>query len=68
MNAKIMSDQVYYVLARVGADSIGLYVESPNFDSAYNVAEDRLAQSYKVPFTIQALQLIDVGQREHATR
>jgi hypothetical protein len=52
----------------VGADSIGLYVESPNFDSAYNVAEDRLSQSYKVPFTIQALQLIDVGQREHATR
>ena len=33
-NTKIMSNQVYYVLARVGADSIGLYVESPDFDSA----------------------------------
>jgi hypothetical protein len=44
-----MSNQVYYVLARVGADSIGLYVESPNFDSAYNVAEERIAQSYKGP-------------------
>jgi len=40
MNTKIMSNQVYYVLARVGADSIGLYVESPDFDSAYDVAEE----------------------------
>jgi hypothetical protein len=32
-----------------GADSIGLYVESPDFDSAYNVAEERIAQSYKGP-------------------
>ena len=53
-----MSNQVYYVLARVGADSIGLYVESPDFDSAYEVAEERIAQSYKGPFTVQALQLI----------
>jgi len=68
MNAKIMSDQVYYVLARVGADSVGLYVESADFDSAYNVAQERIAQSYKGPFTVQALQLIDVGKREHATR
>ena len=68
MNTKIMSNQVYYVLARVGADSIGLYVESPDFDSAYNVAEERIAHSYKGPFTVQALQLIDVGKREHATR
>ena len=62
MNTKIMSNQVYYVLARVGADSIGLYVESPDFDSAYNVAEERIAQSYKGPFTVQALQLIDAGK------
>jgi hypothetical protein len=68
MNTKIMSNQVYYVLARVGANSIGLYVESPDFDSAYNAAEERIAQSYKGPFTVQALQLIDVGKREHATR
>ena len=68
MNAKIMSDQVYYVLARVGADSIGLYVESPDFDSAYDVAEERIAQSYKGPFIVQAVQLIDVGKPEHATR
>jgi hypothetical protein len=59
-----MSNQVYYVLARVGADSVGLYVESPDFDSAYDVAE-RIAQRYKGPFTVQALQLIDVG---NATR
>jgi hypothetical protein len=63
-----MSNQVYYVLARVGADSIGLYVESPDFDSAYNVAEERIAQSYKGPFTVQALQLIDVGKREPSVR
>jgi hypothetical protein len=63
-----MSNQVYYVLARVGADSVGLYVESADFDSAYNVAQERIAQSYKGPFTVQALQLIDVGKREHATR
>ena len=53
-----MSNQAYYILARVGADSIGLYVESPDFDSAYDVAEERIAQSYKGPFTVQALQLI----------
>ena len=62
-----MSKQVYYVLARMGADSIGLYVESPDFDSAYDVAEERIAhqriaQSYKGSFTVQALQLIDVGK------
>jgi hypothetical protein len=68
MNTKIVSKQVYYVLARAGADSIGLYVESPDFDSAYNVAEKRIAQSYKGPFTVQALQLIGVGNREYATR
>jgi hypothetical protein len=68
MNEKIMSDQVYYVLARVGADSIGIYVESPDFDSAYNVAEERIAQSYNGPFVVQALQLIHVGKREHAAR
>jgi hypothetical protein len=49
-----MSNQVYYILARVGANSIGLYVESSDFD----VAEERIAQSYKGPFTVQALQLI----------
>jgi hypothetical protein len=53
-----MSNQVYYILARVGANSIGLYVESSDFDSAYDVAEERIAQSYKGPFTVQALQLI----------
>ena len=63
-----MSNQVYYILARVGADSIGLYVESPDFDSAYDVAEERIAQRYTGPSTVQALQLIDVGKREHATR
>ena len=63
-----MSNQVYYILARVGANSIGLYVESSDFDSAYDVAEERFAQSYKGQFTVQALQLIDVGKREHATR
>ena len=68
MNTKIMSNQVYYVLARAGADSIGLYVEFPDFDSAYNVAEERIAQSYKRPFTVQALQLIDVGKREPSVR
>ena len=68
MNTKIMSNQVYYVLARVGADSIGLYVESPDFDSAYDVAEERIAQSYKGPFIVQAVQLINVGKPEHATR
>ena len=57
-----MSDQVYYVLARVGADSIGIYVESPDFDSAYNVAEERIAQSYNGPFIVQALQLIRCRQ------
>jgi len=40
-----MSNQVYYILARVGADSIGLYVESPDFDSAYDIAEERIAVS-----------------------
>src|SRR6202011_1584186 len=49
-------------------NSIGLYVESPDFDSAYNVAEERIAQSYKGPFTVQALQLIDVGKREPSVR
>ena len=68
MNTKIMSNQVYYVLARVGADSIGLYVESHDFDSAYDVAEKRIAQSYTGSFTVKALQLINVGNREHATR
>jgi hypothetical protein len=63
LNTKVMSSQVYYVLARVGADSIGLYVESPDFDSAYDVAEKRIAQSYKGPFTVQALQLIDESKR-----
>lgn len=63
-----MSNQVYYAVARVGADTIGLYVESPDFDSAYDVAEKRIAQRYKGPFTVQALQLIDAGKREHATR
>jgi hypothetical protein len=63
-----MSNQIYYVLARVGADSVGLYVESADFDSAYDVAEKRIAQRYKGPFTVQALQLIDEGKREHATR
>ena len=63
-----MSNQVYYILARVGADSIGLYVESADFDSAYDVAEERIAQRYTGPFTVQALQLIDVGKREDATR
>jgi hypothetical protein len=67
-STKIMSNQVYYVLARSGADSIGLYVESPDFDSACNVAEKRIAQSYKGPFTVQALQLIDVDKRELSTR
>src|SRR6266436_3269187 len=67
-STKIMSSQVYYVLARVGADSIGLYVESPDFDSAYDVAEERIAQSYKGPFIVQALQLIDVGKREPSVR
>ena len=62
-----MSNQVYYAVARVGADSIGLYVESPDFDSAYNVVEERIVQSYNGPFIVQALQLIDVGKREHAT-
>jgi hypothetical protein len=56
-----MSNQVYYVLARVGADSIGLYVESPDFDSAYNVAQERIAQRYKGPFTVQALQAVAVA-------
>jgi hypothetical protein len=63
-----MSNQVYYVLARVGADSIGLYVESPDFDSAYNVAQERIAQSYKGPFTVQALQLIDVIDDNHVQK
>ena len=63
-----MSNQVYYAVARVGADSIGLYVESPDFDSAYDVAEERIAQSYKGPFIVQAVQSIDVGKPEHATR
>jgi hypothetical protein len=63
-----MSNQIYYILARVGADSIGLYVESPDFDSAYDVAEERIAQRYTGPFTVQALQLIDVGKQEDATR
>ena len=61
-DTKIMSNQVYYILARVGADTIGLYVESPDFDSAYDVAEERIAQRYTGPFTVQALQLIDVGK------
>ena len=57
-STKIMSNQVYYIHARVGANSIGLYVESPDFNSAYDVAEERIAQSYKGPFIVQALQLI----------
>jgi hypothetical protein len=40
-----MSSQVYYVLARVGADSIGLYVESPDFDSAYKGALRRATRA-----------------------
>ena len=40
-----MSSQVYYVLARVGADSIGLYVESPDFDAAYNVHKSALRRA-----------------------
>jgi len=73
-STKIMSNQVYYAVARVGADSIALYVESPDFDSAYDVAEKRIARSYKGPFTVQALQLIDAAKRstqlvdwEHST-
>jgi hypothetical protein len=44
------------------------HVESPDFDSAYDVAEERIAQSYKGPFIVQAVQLINVGKPEHATR
>jgi hypothetical protein len=66
-SAKIMSNQVYYVLARVRAGSIGLYAEAPDFDSAYDTARNRIAESYHGPFVIQALQLIH-GQRAHATR
>jgi hypothetical protein len=63
-----MSNQVYYVVARVRAGSIGLYAEAPDFDSAYDAAEERISQSYAGPFVIQALQLIHEGQPEHATR
>jgi len=60
--------QTYYVQALVAADTVGLCVEAPDFDSAYDAAEERIAQSYKGPFVSQALQLIHLDQREHATR
>lgn len=50
--------QTYYVQALIGRDHVGLYVEAPDFDSAWDAAEERIAQSYKGPFIIQALQLI----------
>jgi hypothetical protein len=31
---------------------------TPDFDSAWDAAEERIEQSYKGPFIIQALQLI----------
>ncbi len=50
--------QTYYVQALVAGDAVGFCVEAPDFDSAYDAAEERIAQSYKGPFVIQALQLI----------
>ena len=50
--------QTYYVQALVAGDAVGLYVEAPDFDSAYDAAEGRIAQSYKGPFVIQTVQLI----------
>jgi hypothetical protein len=52
------SMQTYYVQALIGRDPVGLYVEAPDFDSAWDAAEERIARSYKGPFIIQALQLI----------
>jgi hypothetical protein len=40
------SVQTYYVQALIGRDPVGLYVEAPDFDSAWDAAEERIARSY----------------------
>jgi hypothetical protein len=49
----------YYVQALVGGDAVGLYVEAPDFDSAWDAAENKVDKSYpRKESVVQALQLI----------
>ena len=46
----------YYVQALVGGDAVGLYVEAPDFDSAWDAAENKVDKSYpRKESVVQAL-------------